>query len=957
MSGKLRTLAQTSSGVSGFTLVETMVTLIVVSIVGVALFQVLSVSKVNVEDQKATLEAQQNARVALNSISEDFRHVSYGKDATQPSIAYADVDSVVFVADIFENDGAEEISYYLSADGDADTPNPNDRILMKTVRDTTGAMLVNAPQSYGIAASGLQLRYFTGDNHELSRPVAQPETIGEIRILVSGVSPRPLRDGNYHTVTLSSTIYPRNLPLTPARARPNPPGNNGAEIPNCEAVTIRWIAPSQNTDGTPLALNDISHFNFYMTQDGGARALNARLNRTITERTVPGLEAGSEYVFEVTAVSRAGVESYPMTRNMDLTSGLIPEVVENVDVVISGSSAEVTWSNIDEFTDTSAISTPVYYKLYMGDVPGFAPDTTNFLAQTGDWENSHTISSLDDCTESYVKVRAVACGNASDPSVPVLVLAPAMVSCPDDVDAIPGMDTGEILVSWDIPATRTDGTSLDPNDIDYFKVYVDTVEAVNETSYYAVVGGGATSHTVVMPGCDTYYVNVAAVDLCGTIGDLCPHNEVAVTLGAPCAPGAPVTPTGLAHTAGDTDIQLTWNANTEDCDLAGYRIWYGHTAGGPYDGTSSAQGPSPITVDAEAVTAGSFANFALTGLASCTPYYVAVTAYDVCEPFEESGYSAETFVDTSCLPCTVELTCSPLYAHGDSHNEVTLGVYSSSDDQNVDGAKLTWSGPQLLEEMWVDGTKVWAADGSAGNDGAQSPVAAGTLLSPWDFTVYAWSSASNGQKMELVFDSDARGADLFIDFRTASGPCSVQGYVEPVLVADTFDDGDFNGWTVQTGNWDVTGGELRQTNDAGVFQWMHTSVLSYGGDFIVEADALIESGGYMLVQYNRDAADSRYMAYISAWSGEGHLGRFTTSYTDFGYGNYGITNGIWYRTKVVREADVYKLFVDCTLVAEAAVFPDPLAGRFGFGAYYSKVRVDDVVITEYSGNGAAAAQY
>jgi len=342
----------------GFSLIEVMVVLVIMGVVGVAMFQMLRASQGSVEDQKAVMEAQQNARLALHSIAEDFRHVSYGKDATQPSIYYADYDSVVFVADIFDEEGAEIISYYLAEDTNEDTPNPNDLILMKTITDTTGAVLVNDPQSYGMSPAGLQLRYYNGNAIELPAPVAQPETIGEIAVQVSGVSPRKLQNGDYFTVNLSTTIYPRNLPLTPARSRPNPPISQGVSAPNCEAVTIRWDPPTTNTDGTTLELNDISHYNFFMGETPGSLNLNARLARTTTEWTVADLLGGT-YYFAVTCVSRAGVESYEMEEDVDLTVGYTPAAPGGVTAEVVEDRVDLSWDPVTEFDDGSTINVPM----------------------------------------------------------------------------------------------------------------------------------------------------------------------------------------------------------------------------------------------------------------------------------------------------------------------------------------------------------------------------------------------------------------------------------------------------------------------------------------------------------------------------------------------------------------------------------------------------------------------
>src|SRR5690606_5379811 len=104
-------------------------------------------------------DMQQNARVGIQALADDLRQVSYGKDPTQPSIEYAGPESVTFVADIMpEHDGAEFVSYFLSADGDPDTDNPDDTLLMRVIADSGGVVLISSPQSYGV--SDLRFRWF-----------------------------------------------------------------------------------------------------------------------------------------------------------------------------------------------------------------------------------------------------------------------------------------------------------------------------------------------------------------------------------------------------------------------------------------------------------------------------------------------------------------------------------------------------------------------------------------------------------------------------------------------------------------------------------------------------------------------------------------------------------------------------------------------------------------------------
>ena len=70
--------------------------------------------------------------VISTEIADIFRSNSL-KNGLVPVIVDADTNQW-----LLDNPGAEVISYYVSSDPDEDTPNPTDRILMKTVTDTTG---------------------------------------------------------------------------------------------------------------------------------------------------------------------------------------------------------------------------------------------------------------------------------------------------------------------------------------------------------------------------------------------------------------------------------------------------------------------------------------------------------------------------------------------------------------------------------------------------------------------------------------------------------------------------------------------------------------------------------------------------------------------------------------------------------------------------------------------------
>jgi hypothetical protein len=63
-----------------------------------------------------------------------------------------------------------------------------------------------------------------------------------------------------------------------------------------------------------------------------------------------------------------------------------------------------------------------------------------------------------------------------------------------------------------------------------------------------------------------------------------------------------------------SSISLAWNPNLS-YDVTGYRVWYGRTSGGPYDGTGAADGPSPISVP----TGTAASTYLLSGLTATVP--------------------------------------------------------------------------------------------------------------------------------------------------------------------------------------------------------------------------------------------------------------------------------------------------------------------------------------------------
>ena len=94
------------------------------------------------------------------------------------------------------------------------------------------------------------------------------------------------------------------------------------------------------------------------------------------------------------------------------------------------------------------------------------------------------------------------------------------------------------------------------------------------------------------------------------------------------------------------DITLAWDANTEP-NLAGYKVYYGTAQGGPYKGSGSPDGASPVIVPLSSLQNPANPEYTVHGLPESTYYFVA-TAYN--GEGLESRYSNEATAPVSTTP-------------------------------------------------------------------------------------------------------------------------------------------------------------------------------------------------------------------------------------------------------------------------------------------------------------------
>ncbi|BDI28202.1 hypothetical protein CCAX7_002530 [Capsulimonas corticalis] len=188
---------------------------------------------------------------------------------------------------------------------------------------------------------------------------------------------------------------------------------------------------------------------------------------------------------------------------------------------------------------------------------------------------------------------------------------PSAPSAPTGLTAAAG--NAQVALSW----TAASGATS-------YSIFRGTASG-GESATAIVTGVTGTTYTNTgLTNGTTYYYEVKAVNSAGSSGY---SNEASAK---PVAPTAPAAPTGLAATAGNAQVSLSWTASS---GATSYSIFRGTTSGG-----------ESATAIATGVTGTTYTN---TGLTNGTTYYYEVKAVNSAG---SSGYSNEDLAEPGTLP-------------------------------------------------------------------------------------------------------------------------------------------------------------------------------------------------------------------------------------------------------------------------------------------------------------------
>ncbi|MEO5925375.1 MAG: DUF1800 family protein [Bryobacteraceae bacterium] len=303
---------------------------------------------------------------------------------------------------------------------------------------------------------------------------------------------------------------------------------------------------------------------------------------TSTSFLSTGLTNGTPYFFRV-AASNAGGNSdpsppVPATPVAPPAPPPPPAVPTGLAAIPGNAQVALSWT---------AVSGATGYSLYRSTTAGAQGDLIMTLAGT-----SFNNTSLTNGTMYYYRVASSNANGSSVPSAQVSAkpVAPPVPPAPIGLGATAG--NAEVTLTW----TGSDAATT-------YNVYRGTVSGAQAATPIMTGITGLTFKDTGLTNNTTYYYKVAGVN---TNGPSAMSNQASAK---PVAPPAPPAPTGLAATAGNTEVTLNWVASD---GAVSYNVYRGTASG--------AQGATPIMTGITLLT------FKDTGLVNNTTYYYKVAA-------------------------------------------------------------------------------------------------------------------------------------------------------------------------------------------------------------------------------------------------------------------------------------------------------------------------------------------
>ena len=591
------------SGERGFTLMETLVTIVLVAIVTLGVFRIFNSTNQSFHRGTQNIDGQQNSRAALSWLTKELRGAKGFTRAASDEVTFLSDANVPNQIRTFRLDRDDQ-------DGDGDT---SELLLIRNPADDGTPGVFTDEIAVGLDSLSFIYRNSAG-NVTTSRAAVQEV---EVFVFATGNQMRD-EDADESAQTrqsaMSSRVRCRNLGKSvPTLGDVTPPAApTGLSVTaGCGTATIFWDANSEP---------DIA--GYYLSYDKGSGGtpyggIDAHQGPSpifvgnVTTYTLTGLDQSGNYYFNLQAVDVADNSSM-FTNEVQATptDSAPPSTPTNLTGrVIGNDQIQLSWDRSPEW-DVG------WYTIRWLDV---RVDSTTAV--------SLILESLDE-QETYVCMVSASdnCGNASVISSPITI---TMVPCDQDVD-FPDIPASLAVTPGD-EFVRLAWARVADDDVVGYQVYF--VESGESVGYTLLVGNVDTYSVYGLENGTEYDFQVAALDGCGHVGGF--TGRLSAT---PVQCAANTSPPATLHNLVAVDlglgdqVSLSWTAST-DSDVLGYFVYWG-TTDGIWD---------------YSVDVGESIFHTIAGLVAGTEYYFTVTAYDVCGNESLPASSARATPTWGCI--------------------------------------------------------------------------------------------------------------------------------------------------------------------------------------------------------------------------------------------------------------------------------------------------------------------
>ena len=576
-----------------------------------------------------------------------------------------------------------------------------------------------------IVLLGLGANAFATGDCDRNGVVDVSEVQSAIDMYLGTKQPEPCVDDDASgSVSISEAQRTIDTLLGLAPALPAPTGT--AAYAGDGKVTVSW--------GAVAVAN--SYNVYYGRSAGVTAATGSKLANAISPQAVADLTNGMPYFFVVTAVNSGG-ESALSNEASAIPMPPVPAQPTGIAVSGGNGSATVSWN---------AVSGATSYNVYYGTSAGVTPANGNKLAAAA---SPQAITGLTNGTSYYFVVTAVnASGEGAVSDEKSAVPVPPAPGKPTGIAAAAG--DSSVTVSW----TAVSGATS-------YNIYYGTSAGVTTSNGSKLTGATSPQAVTGLTNGTTYYFVVSAVNAGG-------EGVLSSEKSAVPVPPAPGKPTGIAATAADSAVTISWTAVS---GATSYNIYYGTSAG--------------VTVANGSKLSGATSPQSVTGLTNGATYYFVVSAVNA---GGESVLSSEK--SAVPVPPAPGKPTGIAAAAGDSSVTVSWTAVSGATSYNIyygtsagvttsNGSKLTGAtSPQAVTGL-TNGTTYYfvvsavnaGGEGVLSSEKSATPAAAATP--PASPTGVA---ASGGDGAATVSWSAVAGATSYnLYYGTSAGVTAANG--------------------------------------------------------------------------------------------------------------------------------------------------------------------------------------